>query len=97
MIPAYGGRFCACAARAWLVHPTQDVSARSRRGSQIGARPQNTAARCGLLCGRGGCFAFLPTLWVLAALVAWGIFVWPGVAQVHREFQNAPEGEPSGL
>lgn len=39
-------------------------------------------------------FAFLPTLWVSVALIAWGVFVWPGIADINREFQNVPEGEP---
>ena len=39
-------------------------------------------------------FALLPTLWVGLALVGWGLIVSPGVARIHREFQNVPEGEP---
>jgi hypothetical protein len=35
-------------------------------------------------------FVFLPTGWVALGLVAWAALVWPGVAVVHREFQNVP-------
>lgn len=39
--------------------------------------------------------AYLPTIWVVAGLITWGVFVWPGVSRVHREFQNIPDGEPN--
>lgn len=37
---------------------------------------------------------FLPTLWVGLAFAAWVALIWPGVAEIHREFQNVPDGEP---
>ena len=39
-------------------------------------------------------FALLPTSWVALALAAWGALVWPDVAEIHRAFQNVPQGEP---
>lgn len=83
-------------AHGWFIRPKtfplgREGEAKSVRGPKILLRV------AGFFVGVAAAFAFLPTLWVLAALVAWGIFVWPGVAQIHREFQNVPEGEPSGL
>jgi hypothetical protein len=39
-------------------------------------------------------FAFLPTGWVALGLAAWGVLVWSGLAEIHREFQNIPKGDP---
>jgi len=39
-------------------------------------------------------FLFLPTGWVALGMVAWAALVWPGLAVVHREFQNVPNGDP---
>ena len=38
--------------------------------------------------------SYLPTGWVLLALAAWGVIVWPGLRIIHREVQNVPAGEP---
>jgi len=39
-------------------------------------------------------FALLPLGWVALGLVAWAALVSPGLAVVHREFQNVPKGGP---
>lgn len=37
-------------------------------------------------------FALLPTGFVALGLLAWAALVWPGLVEVHREFQNVPSG-----
>ena len=39
-------------------------------------------------------FVFLPTGWVALAAVGWMAKVAPGLARIHRAFQNIPSGEP---
>ena len=39
-------------------------------------------------------FALLPTGWVALGLAAWGALAFPGVVEIHRQFQNVPNGEP---
>ncbi len=56
--------------------------------------PQKMAPRLALFAvAIIAAFAYLPTIWVVAALVAWGAFVWPGINQVHREFQSIATDE----
>ena len=80
-------------AHGWFIKPT--VFPLSRPGDPDNVHPASVIPRLiGFVVLWLAAFAFLPTVWVAGALVAWGIFVWPGIAQIHREFQNVPDGEP---
>jgi hypothetical protein len=68
----------------------------SRGGpDDIGKRAKRAVAKALLfLVAWGVAFAALPTAWVLAALVVWGLAITPGMIALHRQFQSVPEGEP---
>lgn len=39
-------------------------------------------------------FLLLPTTWVALALLGWALAALPGLIEIHRQFQNEPEGDP---
>ncbi len=83
-------------AHGWFIRPK--VFPLGRPDDAQSAKPQQMIPRViGFIALWLAAFAFLPTLWVGAALAAWAAFVWPGIARVNREFQNVPEGEPDSL
>jgi hypothetical protein len=77
-------------AHGWFVRPK--VFPLGRTDDKPSANPQAMVPR---LLGFAGlwiaAFALLPAAWVSLALAAWVAFVWPGVAQIHREFQNVKD------
>ncbi|MEM7020482.1 MAG: hypothetical protein AAF512_24465 [Pseudomonadota bacterium] len=79
-------------AHGWFLKP--EVFPEGREGEKH-TRPEQMWPRLGLfLAVIVLAFALLPATWVTLGLVAWGAFIWPGVARYHRAFQNVPEGEP---
>jgi hypothetical protein len=40
-----------------------------------------------------GAFTLLPPLLATVGLAGWGIFIWPKIAKINREFQNVPTGD----
>lgn len=80
-------------AHGWFIRPKVFPLPREDEPKWVG--PQKMFPRLiGFIALWIAAFAFLPTLWVGLALAAWAAFVWPGIAEVNREFQNVPEGEP---
>ena len=68
----------------------------ARRGpDDVGRRSAGALRNLALfVAGWSAAFVLLPALWVLGALALWVAWVTPGVREVHRQFQNVPDGEP---
>jgi len=80
-------------AHGWFLRPKTFPLARA--GDAPSADPRHMLPRVLAFVGAWiAAFVFLPTGWVALALVAWAALVWPGVAVVHREFQNVPNDSP---
>ncbi len=80
-------------AHGWFIRPK--VFPLGRPEDPPSANPQQMFPRlAGFIALWVAAFALLPTLIASLGLVAWIALVWPGVAEIHREFQNEPEGEP---
>ena len=80
-------------AHGWFLRPK--AFPLGRLGDKPSAKPQKMQRRIAIFVGAWiAAFALLPTAWVALALVAWGVLVLPGLAEIHRQFQNVPNGEP---
>ncbi len=83
-------------AHGWFVRPKPFPLGRADDSQS--ANPRGVIPRVvGFIGAWVAAFVFLPTVWVTLALVAWCVLVWPGVAEIHREFQNVPDGEPETI
>lgn len=65
----------------------------ARPGDRQSGKPQRMKWRIAVFVGAWiVAFNLLPTGWVALGLVAWGALALPAVVELHRQFQNIPEG-----
>ena len=83
-------------AHGWFLRPKTFPYTRS--DEEPSANPVYMIPRIvGFVGAWAAAFAFMPTGWVALALAGWLALVWPGLARIHRGFQNVPEGEPGSV
>jgi hypothetical protein len=83
-------------AHGWFLRPK--AFPLGRADDKPSAKPQKMKRRIAIFVGAWiAAFAFLPTGWMALGLAGWGVLVWPGLAELHRQFQNVPNGEPDPI
>ena len=84
-------------AHGWFLRPKAFPLART--GDKPSAKPQRMKWRIAIFVGAWtAAFALLPTGWVALGLASWGALAFPGVVEIHRQFQNVPENrEPDAV
>ena len=69
----------------------------AREGDRPSVPPQRMKRRAAIFTAAWvAAFALLPATWVAAGLVAWAAVAGLAVAEVTRQFQHIPTGEPEG-
>jgi hypothetical protein len=77
-------------AHGWFLRPK--AFPLGRTGDKPSAKPQRMKWRIAIFVGAWiAAFGFLPTGWVALGLAAWGALAFPGVVEIHRQFQNVPK------
>ncbi len=77
-------------AHGWFLRPK--AFPLGRVDDKPSAKPQRMKWRIAIFVGAWiAAFALLPTGWVALGLAAWGALAFPGVVEIHRQFQNVPK------